>query len=86
MSTVHTVQIPSGKPAGRIICPRCGNAKDFVEVVNNVLVTNHYIQNSDGSFSPVQKETEITGEVKLFCGRCSADVSEFHSHFQGMIF
>lgn len=80
------VQIPTGKSAGRIICPRCGNVKDFVEVVNHVLVTNRYIQNRDGSFSPIQNETESAGEVKLFCGRCSADVSEFYTHFQEMIF
>ncbi len=83
---MNTVQVPSGRPAGRIICPRCGNAKDFVEVASNVLLTNHYIQNRDGSFSSVQNETEVIGGVKLFCGRCSTDVSEFHTHFQGMIF
>lgn len=80
------VQIPSGKPAGRIICPRCGNAKDFVELASNVLVTNHYIQNSDGSFTPMHNATEVAGEIKLFCGKCSADLSEFQAHFQEMIF
>lgn len=80
------VKVPNGKPAGRIICPRCGNVKDFVEVANHVVVTNHYIQNRDGSFSPIQNETGAAGEVKLFCARCSADVSEFYDHFQEMIF
>ena len=80
------VQIPAGKPAGRITCPHCGNVKDFVEIASNVLVTSRYVQNRDGSFSPIENETEFTGDVRLFCGQCSADVSEFHAHFQEMIF
>lgn len=83
---MNKVQMPSGEPVGRIICPRCGNAKDFVEIASNVLVTNHFHQNRDGSFSSVRSETEIAGEVRLHCGRCSADLSEFHAHMQEMTF
>ncbi len=83
---MNTVQIPSGEPVGRVVCPQCGNSDDFVEVASNVLVTNHYLQNRDGSFSSVRNESEISGEIKLYCGRCSADLSVFQSHLQEMIF
>jgi hypothetical protein len=83
---MKSVPIPSGEPAGRIVCPRCGNAKNFVEVAGNVLVTTHFIQNRDGSFTTVDRETENLGEVKLYCGHCSTDVSQFHSHLHEMIF
>lgn len=80
------VQIPTGEPAGRIICPRCGNSVNFIEVADNVLMTTHFVQNRDGSFSPKDSETEVVGEIKLFCGQCSADISEFHGHLNEMIF
>ncbi len=80
------VQLPVGEPVGRLTCPRCGNTEEFVEVAANVQVTNHYRQNRDGSFSVVRSETEINGEVKLFCARCSTDLSDFHAHMQEMTF
>jgi hypothetical protein len=80
------VQLPVGEPVGRIVCPACGNTSEFVEVAGNVLVTNHYRQNRDGSFSVVRNETEINGEIKMFCGRCSADLTRFHAHMQEMTF
>ncbi len=83
---MNTIQIPSTEPAGRIICPRCGNAKNFIEVVGNTLLTTHYVQNRDGSFTPMETETEVLGEVKLYCGQCSADISEFNNHLHEMMF
>lgn len=80
------VHIPSGEPAGRIICPECGNSKDFVEIAENVLVTTHYQQNVDGSFTPEDNETEVFGEVKFICGGCGNDLSVYHSHFLEMSF
>ena len=80
------VQVPAGQPAGRISCPHCGNDKDFVEVAEDVVVTTHYVQNMDGSFTPRENDTEIHGEIHLFCGNCNADLSRFHSHFLEMIF
>jgi len=80
------VPIPAGEPAGRIICPHCGNSKNFVEIADNVMLTSHYIQNHDGSFSQVDTETDVAGGVKLFCGQCRADLSVFHHHFREMIF
>jgi len=83
---MNTVQIPSAEPAGRIVCRRCGNAKNFIEVAGNALLTTHYVQNRDGSFTPMETETEILGEVKLYCGQCSADISEFNNHLHEMMF
>ncbi len=80
------VRIPKGEPAGRITCHVCGNSADFVEVAENVLVTTHYVQNADGSFTPQENETEIHGEVRLLCGKCGADLTPFHGHFLEMIF
>ena len=80
------VKIPTGEPAGRISCQACGNSTDFVEVAENVLVTTHYVQNADGSFTPQENETEIHGAVRLFCGKCGADLTPFHGHFLEMIF
>jgi DNA-directed RNA polymerase subunit M/transcription elongation factor TFIIS len=80
------VQIPSGEPAGRIACQQCGNANEFVEIAENVLVTTRYRQNSDGSFTPEESDTEIFGTVKFVCGVCGADLTRFHSHFLEMSF
>ncbi len=80
------VKIPTGEPAGRITCQSCGNNTDFVEVAEDVLVTTHYVQNADGSFTPRENETEIHGQVRLLCGKCGADLTPFHSHFLEMIF
>jgi DNA-directed RNA polymerase subunit M/transcription elongation factor TFIIS len=83
---MKTVAIPSGEPSGRITCNRCGNASQFVEMANNVLVTTHYVQNRDGSFTQEESETEVLGEVRLLCGQCGADLSQYHSHFMEMTF
>ena len=80
------VQIPTGDPVGRIICQECGNDTDFIEQADNVTVTTHFIQNTDGSFTPAENTTEIIGEVRFLCGFCGADLSQFHTHFQEMSF
>lgn len=80
------VQVPSGEPAGRIVCQQCGNTKNFVEIAENVLVTTYYLQNSDGSFTPEDNTTEIFGEIKFACGKCGEDLTRFHSHFLEMSF
>jgi len=86
VQSMKKVQIPSGEPAGRIACQQCGNAKDFVEIAENVLVTTRYRQNSDGSFTPEESDTEIFGAVKFVCGVCGADLTRFHGHFLEMSF
>jgi len=80
------VKVPSGRPAGSLVCPVCGNTEDFLELAQNVTVTTRYLQNVDGSFSPEENETEIHGEVRLLCGKCSADMTAYHNHFLDMIF
>lgn len=86
MHTHKTIQVPSGDPAGRLVCPACGNGSRFIEIAEQVIMTTHFIQNRDGSFSSVDRETDVGGRVKLFCGKCSADISQFHSHLQEMKF
>ena len=81
-----TVKVPTGRPAGHLVCPVCGNAEDFIELANNVTVTTRYVQNEDGSFSPRENETRIHGEVVLLCGRCNADMTPFHAHMLEMVF
>lgn len=80
------VKVPTDRPAGRLICPRCGNSEDFIEQTQNVVVTTRYLQHRDGSFTPEESETEILGEVRLLCGKCNGDMSMYHNHFQNMIF
>ena len=80
------VQVPAGRPLGRIVCPNCGNERDFVEVARNVVVTTRYVQNDDGSFTPDEDESEVLGKVGLYCAQCDADVSIYHNHLMEMIF
>ena len=84
--TMKKVQVPAGRPLGRIVCPNCGNDKDFVEVARNVVVTTRYVQNDDGSFTPDEGDSEVLGEIGLYCGQCDADVSAFHNHLMELIF
>ncbi len=80
------VQVPAGRPLGRIVCPHCGNDREFVEVARNVIVTTTYIQNDDGSFTPEHGDSDVHGNVGLFCGRCDADLTTFYNHLMEMIF
>ena len=80
------VQVSTGKPLGRIICPHCGNDREFIEIARDVVVTTRYVQNDDGSFSPDESDSDIHGKVGLYCSQCEADVSFFHSHLMEMIF
>ncbi|HET97177.1 MAG TPA: hypothetical protein ENN98_00440 [Desulfurivibrio alkaliphilus] len=69
-----------------IKCPHCGNDRDFLEVADNVIITTNYRQNSDGSFTQEGDESQILGEIKLYCGECNSDLSQFHSRFLEMLF
>lgn len=80
------VQVPAGRPLGRIVCPNCGNDREFVEVARNVIVTTRYVQNDDGSFTPDEGESEVLGKVGLYCSQCDADVSIYHNHLMELIF
>ena len=69
-----------------IKCPNCGNDSDFLEVADDVILTTHYRQNRDGSFTQEGDESQIMGDIKLFCGECNADLSHFHARFLEMLF
>lgn len=73
-------------PANRIICPECGNDEDFVEVAENVVITTLYTQNSDGSFTLEEDDSQVLGALKLICAQCEADLSQFHGRFAEMLF
>ncbi|WP_456432342.1 hypothetical protein [Thermosulfuriphilus sp.] len=70
----------------RVVCPDCGNDTDFYEVAENVIMTTHYIQNEDGSFTPVSDDSQVIGEVRLYCGHCNADLTKYHRRFMEMLF
>jgi hypothetical protein len=70
----------------RIICSHCGNEWNFYQIAEEVKLTTRYIQNADGSFTPLSDDSRILGEVKLYCGECQADLSEFHNRFLEMLF
>ncbi|WP_022852397.1 hypothetical protein [Thermodesulfatator atlanticus] len=70
----------------RIFCPVCGNDEDFWEHAEGVTIKTRYIQNEDGSFTPVADDTQVFGEIKFICGKCGADLSEYHKQFLEMLF
>ncbi len=73
-------------PANRLTCPTCGNDNDFYEIAEDVVITTHYIQNQDGSFTPEEDNSQVLGEIKLICGQCQDDLSDFHQRFTEMLF
>ncbi len=77
---------PTPQLGNRIVCPHCGNDWHFYEVAEDVMLTTRYIQNADGSFTPRSDESSILGEVKLYCGECKADLSQFHHRLMEMLF
>lgn len=70
----------------RIVCPTCGNDKHFYEIAEDVILTTHYIQNADGSFTPQNDESRILGDIRLYCVECQTDLSQFHNRFMEMLF
>ncbi|OIP48083.1 MAG: hypothetical protein COX17_00390 [Deltaproteobacteria bacterium CG23_combo_of_CG06-09_8_20_14_all_60_8] len=70
----------------RITCPQCGNDTDFFEVADGVILTTHYSQNEDGSFTQDEDESQILGEITFYCGECNADLTQFHPRFLEMLF
>jgi len=77
---------PSPKPGMQLTCPTCGNDTDFVEVADGVILTTHYVQNDDCSFTQDGDESQILGEIRFFCGECNADLTRFHQRFVEMLF
>lgn len=70
----------------RIACPNCGNDTEFYEVADGVVLTIRYVQNEDGSFTPIADDSEVFGELKFYCGECNEDLTQFHKRFQEMLF
>lgn len=83
---LRRVQLPLREPLGKISCPRCGNGVHFVEQLESVLVSTTYIQNADGSFTPVEQNSDTQGEQFFLCGECGYDLTSFHAHFREMVF
>ena len=74
------------KNSYRIVCPNCGNDRDFFEVADGVILTTHYVQNNDCSFTQEGDESQILGEIRFFCSECNTDLSQFHQRFVEMLF
>ncbi len=83
---MRRVQLSLQEPLGKISCPRCGNSVHFVEQLESVLVTTTYIQNADGSFTPVEQNSDSNGELSFLCGECGYDLTSFHAQFREMVF
>ncbi len=83
---MRRVQLSLQEPLGKISCPRCGNSAHFVEQLESVLITTTYIQNADGSFTPMEQNSDINGELSFLCGECGYDLTPFHAQFREMVF
>ena len=81
---LQPTDLPS--PGNRIICPECGNDREFYEVAEDAIITTLYTQNDDGSFTPQEDSSQILGEIKLICGQCQKDLTMFHQRFSEMLF
>ncbi|MEA3548323.1 MAG: hypothetical protein U9R66_11745 [Thermodesulfobacteriota bacterium] len=79
-------QRPSKKRGNLITCPNCGNDRDFFEIAEGVILTTHYVQNADSSFTQDSDESQILGQIRFFCGECNTDLSQFHQRFVEMLF
>lgn len=83
--SIHKKKL-SSKHLMKITCPNCGNDRDFVEVADSVILTTHYVQNEDCSFTQDGDESQILGEIRFFCGECNADLTQHHQRFLEMLF
>ena len=63
-----------------------GTGVCFVEQLESVLVTTTYLQNDDGSFTPLEQNSDAEGELSFLCGECGYDMTPFHGHFREMVF
>ena len=73
--------------ANRLTCPFCGNDRDFFQIAEDAIITTYFKQNADGSFTQDENESQILGEIKLFCGSCEEELPpEFLDRFTEMVF
>lgn len=69
-----------------LACPFCSNDSEFFEVAEDALITTYYDQNKDGSFTATDQNSEILGQVRLYCGNCGENLDAFHERFREMVF
>lgn len=74
------------KVANRLTCPYCGNNTHFFQIAEDAIITTHFRQNSDGSFTQEENESQVFGEIKLFCGNCEEELPDFLDRFTEMVF
>ncbi|MEE4243079.1 MAG: hypothetical protein V2I36_16575 [Desulfopila sp.] len=74
------------KIINRLTCPFCDNDSDFFEVAEDAIITTYYCQNKDGSFTANDQNSEILGNVRLYCGNCGENLDLYHQRFREMIF
>lgn len=76
----------STKIVNLLSCPFCDNTTEFFEVAEDALITTYYGQNEDGSFTANDQNSEIMGNVRLYCANCGENLDAFHGRFREMIF
>ena len=60
---------------------------DFFQIAEDAIITTYFKQNADGSFTQDENESQILGEIKLFCGSCEEELPpEFLDRFTEMVF
>jgi DNA-directed RNA polymerase subunit M/transcription elongation factor TFIIS len=74
------------KIVNRLTCPFCDNDSEFFEVAEDAIITTYYSQNKDGSFTANDQNSEILGNVRLYCGSCGENLDLYHQRFREMIF
>lgn len=72
--------------ANRLTCPYCEGDSEFFEIAEDALITTYFKQNKDGSFTANDQNTEVLGNVRLFCGNCGESLDDYHDRFKEMIF
>jgi hypothetical protein len=73
--------------SNRLTCPFCGNDGNFFQIAEDAIITTYFRQNTDGSFTQEENESQILGDLKLFCGSCEEELPpEFLERFTEMVF
>ena len=73
--------------SNRLTCPFCGNDDEFFQIAEDAIITTYFRQNTDGSFTQEENDSQILGDIKLFCGSCEEELPpEFLERFTEMVF
>ncbi|RKX61070.1 MAG: hypothetical protein DRP29_01435 [Thermodesulfobacteriota bacterium] len=65
----------------KIVCPYCKNSEEFYEIIENATFIITYFQTEDGTLETIEKEVEIKGPAKFYCGKCHADLTYLKQDF-----